>query len=280
VNPADHPLDELAVYALDALDDDERRAVEAHLATCPACAAELDAHRAALAALTLDEPPPPVVWSRIASEIGATGLPTPLPARGGPGERPAAPTMAGPPPETDGGGWRRPADAAGPGRGPVAPTPITDRPTHLRRSDPGRTRRFVLAGLGVAAALVLVVGLVGLLRPDQTSDLNDLAAAALRDADGNVAQLSGDAGEAARVVVDDGTAFVFVDDLPTLPEGQEYQVWKVGGPAPVSLGMVGDGSAPVAALGAPADLVDVAISVEPAGGSVAPSEVVATGSFS
>jgi anti-sigma-K factor RskA len=271
VSPADHPLDELAVYALDALEGDERRAVEAHLATCPECAAELDAHRAALAALTLDEPPPPAVWSRIASQIGASDLPTPLPARGGPAEPPAPTTLPGPPSPSDGRGWRGPA-------GTVAPMP--DRPTHLRPADPGRTRRFVLAGLAAAAALVLVVGLAAVVRPSQTSDLGDLAAAALRNSEGRVALLSGDQGEVARVVVDDGTAYVLVDDLPTLPEGQEYQLWKLGGPAPVSLGMVGDGSAPVAALGAPADLVDLALSVEPAGGSVAPSaDIVATGRF-
>ena len=40
---ADHPLDDLALYALDALDPDEARAVEAHLAGCPSCRAELDA---------------------------------------------------------------------------------------------------------------------------------------------------------------------------------------------------------------------------------------------
>ncbi len=257
MSPVDHPLDELAVYALDALEGDERRAVEAHVATCPQCAAELDAHRAALAALTPDEPPPPAVWSRIAAEIGATGLPTPLPARGATAGRPPPPALVAP-----------------------VPPPGPERPTHLRPADPGRTRRFVLAGLAVAAALVLVAGLAAVMRPGRTSDLGDLAAAALRNADGNVAQLSGDQGDVARVVVDDGTAYVLVDDLPTLPEGQEYQLWKLGGPAPVSLGMVGDGSDPVAALGAPADLVDLALSVEPAGGSVAPSaDIVATGRF-
>jgi anti-sigma-K factor RskA len=212
-----------------------------------------------------------VVWSRIASEIGATGLPTPLPARSGPAERPAPPPQHGPPP--DGNGWPGPS-------GPVAPVPAG--PTHLRRADAGRTRRWALAGLAVAAALVLVVGLVGLMRPNQTSDLSDLADAALRDAGpGDVARLAGDQGDVAQVVVSDGTAYVLVDDLPTLPEGQEYQLWSLGGSAPVSLGMVGDGSAPVAALGAPAGLASLALSVEPAGGSVAPSDdIVATGSFS
>jgi len=37
----DHPLDDLAAYALGALDADERRTVDAHLETCPSCRAEL-----------------------------------------------------------------------------------------------------------------------------------------------------------------------------------------------------------------------------------------------
>ena len=49
------------------------------------------------------------------------------------------------------------------------------------------------------------------------------------------------------------------------------------GPAPVSLGMVGDGRNPVTAVGVPADTTEVALSVEPAGGSAAPTLVVATG---
>ena len=36
-----HPLDDLAAYALGALDADERRAIDAHLATCASCRAEV-----------------------------------------------------------------------------------------------------------------------------------------------------------------------------------------------------------------------------------------------
>ena len=36
-----HPLDDLAAYALGALDPEERRSIDAHLETCPSCRAEL-----------------------------------------------------------------------------------------------------------------------------------------------------------------------------------------------------------------------------------------------
>ena len=46
--PSEHPHDELAVLALDALADDERAEVEDHVRGCPACAAELDDYRTTL----------------------------------------------------------------------------------------------------------------------------------------------------------------------------------------------------------------------------------------
>src|SRR5919108_93067 len=44
----EHPRDDLAAYALGALDPHERQAVDAHLETCASCRAEVDAYRAAL----------------------------------------------------------------------------------------------------------------------------------------------------------------------------------------------------------------------------------------
>ena len=44
-----HPHDELAAYAVDALDPDERAAVEAHLDGCAPCRAELAEHWETLA---------------------------------------------------------------------------------------------------------------------------------------------------------------------------------------------------------------------------------------
>jgi anti-sigma-K factor RskA len=248
-----HPTDELALYALDALEGAEREAVEAHLASCSACATEVEAHQATLAALATDEAPPPAVWQRIAAGIGATGIPTPLPVM------PSAPVA--PPPPT---------------------APVTSGPTHLRpRSRDGR--RWALVG-AVAAAALVVGGAVGVVlgsNRDEPDDLAELAAAALDDPDAGVATLAtGDGRPAARVVVDEGTGYVLVDDLPVLGPGETYQLWKLGGDVPVSLGVIGDGRAGVAVVGVPAGTTDMALSTEPAGGSPAPTgDIVATGTF-
>lgn len=64
----------LGVYALDALDDQERNEVDEHLASCPRCRAELAAHRevAALLGNAAVESPasaPDEVWDKIASSL-------------------------------------------------------------------------------------------------------------------------------------------------------------------------------------------------------------------
>jgi anti-sigma-K factor RskA len=140
----------------------------------------------------------------------------------------------------------------------------------------------VAAVAAVAAAAVVAVGAAALLRADDgATDLNDVAQAALDAPGARVGTLtSGDGDQAARLVVDGDTGYLLVDDLPVLPEGETYQLWKLGGPAPVSMGTVGDGEASVAAVGVPAGTSQLAISVEPAGGSVAPTinQIVAQGS--
>jgi len=64
----------LGVYALDALDDDERQEVEEHLQSCPRCRAELAAHRevAAMLGNAVSGSPgaaPDELWDRISSSL-------------------------------------------------------------------------------------------------------------------------------------------------------------------------------------------------------------------
>jgi len=269
----EHPLDELAVYAaLDALDDDERLVVEAHLARCPACATIVDEHRATLAALTADEPPPPAVWQRIAAQTGAGDVPTPLAVM------PSAPaTPAAPEPSI-------PAPAQPP---PAPPTHLRPRRSRGSRRSGGSAppRRWAaISGVAAAAALVVggVVGVAIASREDEPANLAELAAAAMEQPGASVATLaaSDDGRDAARVVADGSTGYIVLDDLPTLPSGQAYQLWRLGGDAPISLGVIGDGRQHVATVGIPAGTDMLALSTEPADGSVAPTgDIVATGSF-
>ena len=71
------------MFALDALEGDEHELIEAHLAECPRCRAELDAHREVAAALGNSvEPLPEGLWSSIAERPAAaiaTEEPPPMP---------------------------------------------------------------------------------------------------------------------------------------------------------------------------------------------------------
>ena len=65
----------LGAYALDAVDVDERAAFEAHLATCSACAQELDELRAMLADLAESTAvaPPPALRARVLQGVTPSG---------------------------------------------------------------------------------------------------------------------------------------------------------------------------------------------------------------
>lgn len=60
----------LGVYALDAVDRREAAAVEAHLAICPECRSEVDAHRAAASCLVdVSDEAPARVWDQLQDDI-------------------------------------------------------------------------------------------------------------------------------------------------------------------------------------------------------------------
>lgn len=232
----EHPLDDLAVYAVDALEPNERAAVEAHLAGCASCRAELAGHLDTLARLTEAFAPPAGGLEQLLAGLDAP-------------------------------------------RHMARPTAITAAPSARER----RRRWMRVAGVAAAAAAVAAVVGVALssLGDEDTDTLSDLADEALDQPDADVATLATPEGaNVARVVVtDEGTGYLFADDLPTLAEGQTYQLWQLDGPAPVSLGLVGDGTRPVSAVAVPAGTTTMAISAEVAGGVVSPTadQIVASG---
>ncbi|MFN0030077.1 MAG: anti-sigma factor domain-containing protein [Acidimicrobiales bacterium] len=132
--------------------------------------------------------------------------------------------------------------------------------------------------LSAAAALVLVAATVAvttqLSNDSDTSDgnvgsLHGLALAA-RDAPGSqVMALHGSAGQAQVVVDGSGNGYLLGEGLQPLPKEQTYQLWSVGGEAPVSLGVLGP-HPQVAAFSA-SGVRSMALSVEPAGGAAAPT---------
>jgi len=74
-----HPTDDLAAYAIGALDDEEQRLVGAHVATCPSCRAEVRAlsETAWTIAETAARDTPPGLRAAIVERAGGTRRPRP-----------------------------------------------------------------------------------------------------------------------------------------------------------------------------------------------------------
>ena len=259
-----HPFDEIAVYALDGLEADEQAAVEAHLAGCLVCQAELDSHLATLARLTPDEPASPTLWARITEAIAAEGEvlePPRLEAVPYPGAPPAPPD-------------RRPGRRRAPGAPGAGPRHLARRRRPWER----------VAGLAAAAVVLVSAALgVGYLlgdRGEEQPDLADQAEQAIDAGDPIATLATPDGAAVARVVVTDtGTGYFLADDLPTLEEGRTYQLWQLDGAQPISLGTVGNGTTPITSVAVPADTTTMAVSAEVAGGAVAPTpdQIIASG---
>lgn len=200
-----YDLDELlGAYALDAVDPDERRRVEDYLEVNPRASAEVQAHRevATMLAFTgMDAPDH--LWGRIAGEIGEVGE--------------------------------------------VAPPPGPELAKVMSFEDHPRRRRIAAVApwlMSAAAAAVIVFVAIGLAdgADAPTEPLANAVEAAQADRDSLVTTLVAEGSDvAAEAVIDqDGHGYVLARDLPTLPDGQTYQLWGVveGGDV-ISLGIFG-----------------------------------------
>lgn len=219
-------------YVLGALDAAETAAFEEHLDGCAACRAEIaELGEAVLALSALTETAPP-------ADLGAAV---------------AAATQ--------------PRPEAGAGR--------------LDRLDKV-VRRWQLAA---AAAVIVALGAVGWgLLPQP--DLDRQLVVAESGADARISELvaapdlevsASDPGEEIRGTVlrseSLGLAAMIVHDLPTLTPAQTFQAWTIVGSGPLDAGVFAgtDGTATVLLTGDLASVDVVAVSIEPAGGSDAPT---------
>jgi anti-sigma-K factor RskA len=253
----DDASDLLGAYALDAVDGDEFTDLELHLETCPRCRAELDSLREVAAAMGNSvEPLPEQLWSQIAIR---------LPERHEDEEPPPMPLLT---PE-ERSPFRAPADA------------------RRRRQ---RTTVSTVAALAVAAAAVAVVLGIGLVHADsKVSNLQSAqagasaaaVAAALHAPGHRLVTLDTSAHtELAHVVVlPSGQGYLVSSKLPPLGGGRTYQLWAVGGKQAISLGLLGSSPHQAAfTMAGSAHGSQLAITAEPAGGSVVPtSPIIATG---
>jgi anti-sigma-K factor RskA len=269
-------LDLIAAYAVGALDDAEQVEAERLLDAGPALRAALAVHLDTLATLADEVEAPPALLDAILADLPPQAAPQPPIATSA-----LRLNRRSEAPDPEGEDWhhasRPPAMTPSSHVGQVADL------DEARRQRAGRLVRTVLAAAAVVALLLVGIGLVA--RDDGSDQLQDLASAALDDPDARVVDLAvPDTTDtvARAAVLDDGSGYLVVDDLPALESGETYQLWMLPaeGTEPISLGLVDPAAnAGTAAFQVAPDAAGVALSREPAGGSVTPTEVVAAGTF-
>jgi hypothetical protein len=212
----------LGAYALDAVDDDERRRVEDYLEINPKAAAEVSQHRevATMLAFTgMDAPAD--LWSKITAEIEADA-PAPGPE--------LAKVFALEPAAFDA----------------AAPATTSDQP--VSRLEDRRTAQKVGSWVLAAAAAVViaVAGAVVVIGAGNTASNDPIVDAyerAMDDRDSVHTELVADGSSSAAfgVIDQDGHGYLDAAALPTLASDQTYQLWGVleGNGDVVSLGILG-----------------------------------------
>jgi len=227
----------LGAYALDAVDEDERREVEQYLVVNPRARAEVDQYQEVAAMLAFSgSSAPDGVWDRIASAIG--------------GDAAGAPDLA-----------------------PVIP--IT-RPTRRSRAPWYALGGLVAAAAVVVAVLIgMVSHRNDQISAIGAPDVKAAATAALKDPNTRkVTLVSGDGHERVEVAVAgvaSGTGFGVVQGLPKLAADRTYQLWGQFDGKVVSLGLLGPSPTDIA-FPVAGGLKALMITNEEAGGVVASSQ--------
>lgn len=235
----------LELYVLNLLDDDEMAAVERRIAADPTARERVRELRSSTALLAFDlEPmaPAPSVKERllsaaradIASESSASPAPFPTPTDAKVGQPAAAP------------------------------------PISITQARAARSANWMPWSLAAALAIALIGSL--LWNANLRGELDERT-----EAVAHAVQTSGDQASADGEVVvldGDGVALLTLSGLPALKPGQVYQVWLIadGAPQPnVTFSPSNQGFANVAVAGPVVEYRTLAVTVEPVGGSTAPT---------
>lgn len=231
----------LAAYALDAVDDVERRAVERLVATDPDAARELADWRATAAELgaAVAVQPPTGLRERVLADVART-----------PQARPRS----------------------------TSASASAHRSTARGRRSTGPVTRLNRLSLAVAAAAVVAVAVPGVVAWQSTERAAEAEAEAraltdvLADPTSQVVRADVAGGGTAVAVLGSRDAVLLADGLPELEGDRVYQLWALrdGAALPVDLLQVRDGQVrTVADVYRPGD--GLAVTVEPAGGSEQPT---------
>lgn len=253
----DDAFDLLAAFALDAVDDAERREIELHVRQCPRCLSELVGLREVASALgNCVEPVPEDLWSGISGRLV-------IPREDNPPSLPRA----------------------------IFTRPLGEKGITTPRSRAGR--RYLMAVTAVAAAAVAAAGILGINMAGTNEQNNRLQAQIGSNASSVVAALEApghklvDLKNAERVqlaqfvVLPSGRGYMVSSSLPKLDTDKTYQLWATVGGQAISIGLLGPAPSKATFTLADANAASqLGVTVEPYGGSVVPtSTMLASGTF-
>jgi anti-sigma-K factor RskA len=247
-------VDLAELYALDAVTDSERAEIDRYISAAPADERNSFLERVRQARETLavsftaQEEPPADLFDRIVAQLPSLAQ---LPTAGS--VTPAAVPPAGPP------------------QAEVTDELFEARARRESRRRPGSARRWF-----AAAAAAAVIALGGVAVGSYVADQNDPLNQVVRAQDVREASVPVAAGGTATVLISSSEDALVVEmkDVPAPPAGKVYQMWLIpkDGSAPVSQGLMDKEalSKPAVVKGI-AKAVSLGITVEPVGGSAAPT---------
>ena len=229
--------DLLGAYALDAVDDDERAVIDAHLDECARCRAEVAEHRETAALLAFSGSDAPAgLWEGISTQL----------------ERPGAEVV-------------ELSDR-------LRPTPSQGQPRWLAAV--AAAAAIVVAAVAGLGWKVIDQDrqLDRLASRVAQGDLAGLATAVLADPGTRQIELKGADGHRMALIAltPEGDGYILPSAMQTLESGRTYQLWALAGATPVSAGLLGR-SPGVAAFHVEGDVEGFAVSVEDADGAPAPT---------
>ncbi len=242
-------------YVVGALDDHERAIFEGHLPGCLDCQAEVASLREAAAVLAADAELTPPDSLRASVLAGIRNI-RPLP--------PEAGTTSSS--YDDGPQLVQPVETEEPVEAPVPSNVV-----------PMRRRRFRIATLAAAAAVVTAIGVGGTWQPWQDNPTSSLSAAdrVLAASDAQRVSTEFTDGSSATVVrsVKEGRAVLLTRNMAAPPSGKAFELWlrdDQGRLSPAGL-MTTAGDHKLLLSGDATLATGVGITVEPAAGSAQPT---------
>ncbi|MFD7022387.1 anti-sigma factor domain-containing protein [Promicromonospora sukumoe] len=263
--------DLLPGYALGALDDTDREAVERLLASDADARQALDEYREVVAAFVVEAEPPAALRASVLAQVQGTAQfqgPT-AEAPSAPAASPAAPSAppADPPtdPSSERGSVVSPAGTA-PSSGGAEVVDLASR----------RRRRWGTAVAAVAAAVAIAVPTTVAVQVsaerDRLREQAQVVSEMLADPDSSILRGAVQGGGEASVLVAGDDMLFRADDLPELDADQAYQLWVVEDDGSVSsAGLLATRDGQATSLVQGRHGVGMAVSVEPESGSEQPT---------